>query len=60
MPDPMVHGPGPYPVLVATYGGPHVQYVADSWMMTVDMRSQYLRSQGFLVLKVTTTTTTKP
>jgi dipeptidyl aminopeptidase/acylaminoacyl peptidase len=33
-------------------GGPHVQYVCNSWSMTVDMRSQYLRSQGFLVIKV--------
>ncbi len=29
-----------------------MQYVANNWMMTVDMRSQYLRSQGFLVVKV--------
>lgn len=25
-PDVNVHGPGPYPTIVAVYGGPHVQW----------------------------------
>jgi len=53
LPDEKTHGKGPYPLLVATYGGPHVQYVQNTWgMMTVDMRSQFLRANGFAVLKV--------
>jgi dipeptidyl-peptidase-4 len=42
-------GPGPYPTIVAVYGGPHVQTVSRSWAMTVNMRAQYLRRRGFLV-----------
>jgi dipeptidyl-peptidase-4 len=42
-------GPGPYPTLVQVYGGPHAQTVTDSWTLTIAMRAQYLRSQGFLV-----------
>ena len=53
LPDAKVHGPGPYPLLVATYGGPHVQYVQNSWgMMTADLRSQFLRNNGFAIIKV--------
>ena len=53
LPDEETYGKGPYPLVVATYGGPHVQYVQDTWgMMTVDMRSQYLRANGFAVIKV--------
>uniref|UniRef100_A0A7S4VLW7 Peptidase S9 prolyl oligopeptidase catalytic domain-containing protein n=1 Tax=Ditylum brightwellii TaxID=49249 RepID=A0A7S4VLW7_9STRA len=52
-PDALVHGPGPYPLVVATYGGPHVQYVQNTWgMMTADLRTQFLRDQGFAVIKV--------
>jgi dipeptidyl-peptidase-4 len=42
-------GPGPYPTLVQVYGGPHAQTVTNSWSVTIAMRAQYLRSQGFLV-----------
>ena len=53
LPDETIHGPGPYPLVVATYGGPHVQYVCDTYgMMTADLRSQYLRENGFAVIKV--------
>jgi len=53
LPDATIHGPGPYPLLVATYGGPHVQYVQNTWgMMTADLRSQFLRDHGLAVLKV--------
>ena len=50
-PDADVHGPGPYPTVVAVYGGPHVQRVQGSWRASVDMRAQYLRAKGFAVLK---------
>ncbi|MGC9347205.1 MAG: S9 family peptidase [Anaerolineae bacterium] len=46
------HGPGPHPLIVSVYGGPHAQRVARDWTVTVDMRAQYLRELGFLVLKV--------
>jgi len=42
-------GPGPYPTIVQVYGGPHAQTVTNSWSLTIAMRAQYLRSQGFLV-----------
>lgn len=51
-PDPAVYGKGPYPTVVSCYGGPHVQFVSNSWAMTVDLRAQALRSRGFLVLKI--------
>jgi len=51
-PDPLVYGPGPYPTAVSCYGGPHVQFVANSWGMTVDLRAQALKDRGCLVLKV--------
>jgi dipeptidyl-peptidase-4 len=53
LPDESVYGKGPYPLVVATYGGPHVQYVQNTWgMMSADMRSQFLRANGFAVIKV--------
>ena len=53
LPDESIHGPGPYPLVVATYGGPHVQYVCDTWgMMTADLRTQFLCENGFAVIKV--------
>ena len=53
LPDPLRHGPGPYPLVVATYGGPHVQYCQNQWgMMTADLRTQFLREQGLATIKV--------
>jgi len=52
LPDASVHGPGPWPTLVSCYGGPHVQFVSNQWSLTADLRAQFLRAQGFLVLKV--------
>ncbi len=49
---PVECGPGPYPVIVSVYGGPHAQRVTRNWALTVDMRAQYLSSLGFLVFKV--------
>lgn len=45
------HGPGPYPLICAVYGGPHVQRVNRSWTQCADMRAQRLRSLGFAVVK---------
>lgn len=42
---------GPYPLICAVYGGPNVQRVNRSWILTVDMRVQRLCSLGFAVLK---------
>lgn len=50
-PDALVHGPGPYPLICAVYGGPHVQRVNRSWSQCADMRAQRLCSLGFAVLK---------
>jgi len=51
-PDPAIHGDGPYPAVVSLYGGPHAQMVTDSYGMTVDLRAQRLRAQGYVVVKV--------
>lgn len=51
-PDINRFGPPPYRTMISVYGGPNVQIVYDSWMNTVDMRAQYLRSKGILVWKV--------
>ncbi|KAJ7292373.1 hypothetical protein O6H91_Y281400 [Diphasiastrum complanatum] len=51
-PDSKQFGPPPYRTVVSVYGGPNVQTVWNSWMMTVDMRAQYFRSRGLLVWKV--------
>ena len=40
------------PLVVSVYGGPHAQRVANDWLLTVDLRCQYLARRGFLVLKV--------
>ena len=40
LPDPSIHGNGPYPAIVSVYGGPHVQRVLNQWMTTVDLRAQ--------------------
>jgi len=50
-PDPTQYGPGPYPLVCAVYGGPHVQRVNRSWSQSADMRAQHLRSLGFAVIK---------
>ncbi|XP_022736591.1 uncharacterized protein LOC111289638 isoform X2 [Durio zibethinus] len=51
-PDATRFGPPPYKTLISVYGGPSVQLVYDSWINTVDMRAQYLRSKGILVWKL--------
>ncbi|HVM09681.1 MAG TPA: DPP IV N-terminal domain-containing protein [Acidimicrobiales bacterium] len=45
-------GDGPFPTVVSVYGGPHAQRVTNSWLPTVRMRDQYLRSLGYLVVAV--------
>jgi dipeptidyl-peptidase-4 len=49
-PDAATYGPGPYPLIVEVYGGPHVQRVRDSWGTTVNMRAQSFCNRGYLVL----------
>ncbi|KAL4204805.1 hypothetical protein AMTRI_Chr01g133950 [Amborella trichopoda] len=51
-PDAKRYGPPPYKTLISVYGGPSVQFVCNSWINTVDMRAQYLRSKGILVWKL--------
>lgn len=43
---------GTPPVIVAVYGGPHVQRVVNDWSLTVDLRAQFLARRGYGVLKV--------
>ena len=50
-PNPRLHGAGPYPLICAVYGGPHVQRVTRSWCQCADMRVQRLCSMGFAVVK---------
>lgn len=40
------------PLVVAVYGGPHVQVVKHSWALNADLRTQRLVDAGFYVLKV--------
>jgi dipeptidyl-peptidase-4 len=40
------------PLVVMLYGGPHVQYVTNSWAMTADLRAQYFAQLGFAVWKM--------
>jgi len=40
------------PLVVSVYGGPHAQRVIDDWVMTVDLRAQYLARRGFAVFVV--------
>ncbi len=40
------------PLVVLLYGGPHVQYVSDSWAMTADLNAQGLAERGFAVWKM--------
>jgi dipeptidyl-peptidase-4 len=42
----------PAPLVVQVYGGPHVQTALDTWLATVELRAQYLATQGFLVMRV--------
>ena len=43
---------GPPPTVVAVYGGPHVQQVANAWSLTALMLRQYLRQAGATVIVV--------
>jgi dipeptidyl-peptidase-4 len=45
-------GEGPFPTVVAVYGGPHAQLVTDAWARTVNLRAQHLRGLGHLVVSV--------
>jgi dipeptidyl-peptidase-4 len=39
-------------LVVLLYGGPHVQYVSDTWALTADMNAQHLADRGFAVWKM--------
>jgi dipeptidyl-peptidase 4 len=45
-------GRGPYPTIVAVYGGPHAQRVTNNWALTADLLQQFLREQGYLVFRL--------
>lgn len=45
-------GEGPFPTVVWVYGGPHAQLVTRSWAVTVALRAQLLRQEGFCVAVV--------
>lgn len=51
-PDASRFGPPPYRTMINVYGGPSVQLVSNSWINTVDLRTQFLRNQGILVWKL--------
>jgi len=51
LPNPAIYGSGPYPLICAVYGGPHVQRVNRSWCQSADMRVQRLCSLGFALVK---------
>jgi dipeptidyl-peptidase-4 len=51
VPPPEIAAP-PYRTMVAVYGGPHAQTVADAWGMTADLRAQFLSRRGVLVFKL--------
>ncbi len=40
------------PLVVLLYGGPHLQYVNNSWDMTADVRAHYLTEHGFACWKI--------
>eukprot|EP01103_Thecamoeba_quadrilineata_P013695 TRINITY_DN3878_c0_g1_i1.p1 TRINITY_DN3878_c0_g1~~TRINITY_DN3878_c0_g1_i1.p1 ORF type:complete len:732 (-),score=132.22 TRINITY_DN3878_c0_g1_i1:23-2218(-) len=42
----------PYKTIVSVYGGPHVQYVQNSYRATSDLSAQNLAREGFLVVRV--------
>jgi dipeptidyl-peptidase-4 len=43
---------GPHPTVIWVYGGPHAQLVTRSWTVTVALRAQLLRQEGFCVAVV--------
>ena len=45
-------GEGPWPTVISVYGGPHAQRVQDGWHVTVDLRAQHFRQEGFAVFKL--------
>ena len=52
LPDSERFGEGPYPCVVAVYGGPGAQCVSDSWRLTADARAQRLRAKGVVTFKL--------
>jgi dipeptidyl-peptidase-4 len=52
LPDKETFGNGPFPCVVAVYGGPGEQCVMDAWRLTADARAQRLRGRGVATLKL--------
>ena len=52
VPDAETHGEGPFPCVVAVYGGPGAQCVTDAWRPTADARAQRLRAKGVATFKL--------
>ena len=52
LPDKETFGNGPFPCVVAVYGGPGAQCVVDAWRLTADARAQRLRGRGVATLKL--------
>ena len=51
-PPSAIFGKGPFPLMVAVYGGPGVQRVTNDWNLTADLRAQHLCLKGYAVLKL--------
>lgn len=45
-------GPGPHPVVLLVYGGPHGQAVRRTRSLMLDLRAQWLAACGYLVVKI--------
>ncbi len=43
--------PANFPAIVSVYGGPHVQRVANQWLLTSDLRAQKFAQNGIVVIK---------
>ena len=44
--------PGPWPLVVSVYGGPHAQMVRHDWEETIDLTAQFLVRKGYAVWKL--------
>ncbi|KAJ6240397.1 dipeptidyl-peptidase 4-related [Anaeramoeba flamelloides] len=47
-----VNAKGPYKTILKIYNGPHVQYITNSRMMTISLRTQFLVLEGYCVVLI--------